>query len=155
MLLFILNRNAAGCARVAHRAALAALPLVASLRRNDPRHGRALLRQHRRVGVEARPGIAGQRMGALLRRGVEDDGRKEVHRITGFVGQHDRIHIGRGQPVLREGNLLRPQRQHHRADAIRPGGSIGGGHPRVHLFGEQDSIHSQHRHPRRRRLVLA
>ena len=39
MLLFILNRNAAGCARVAHRAALAVLPLVAALRRNDPRHG--------------------------------------------------------------------------------------------------------------------
>lgn len=39
MLLFILNRNAAMCARVAHRAALAVLPLVATLRRNDPRHG--------------------------------------------------------------------------------------------------------------------
>lgn len=34
------------------------------------------------------------------------------------------------------------KRQHHRADAIRTGGRIGGGHPRVHLFGEQDSIHS-------------
>ena len=97
MLLFILNRNAAGCARVAHRAALDALPLVAALRRNDPRHGRALLRQHRRVGVEARPGIADQRMGALLRRGVEDDGRKEVHRITGFVGNYDGSHLGLGR----------------------------------------------------------
>ena len=44
--------------------------------------------------------------------------------------------------------------QGHKAGMI-PYGSIGGGHPRVHLFGEQDSFHSQFRHPRRGRLVLA
>lgn len=44
--------------------------------------------------------------------------------------------------------------QGHKAGMI-PYGSIGGRHPRIHLFGEQDSIHSQHRHPRRGRLVLA